>query len=335
MSRDSRIAYIITQLGELRELLLVIEQAGNAAPGILLKLAREKAEAIDRSTHELRSPQFWAEIENHEPFAEAASADNRDWEAGKAEEPVPEAEAHQEEATSEEEPADFAEEPWDMPVTPSASHTAEAKEDTVSSTATEPETPAEPAPQPVCEPEPAPAPAVEPTPEEQVKELPRKEETPEESQATDETPAEPATEMPDREEPLYPWEEMSDEELSTAQNDEPEYDDEVDDYDDTDYEDTPVADLPADDTAGPVTLEEALQRQQAKELRKALSLNDRFRFRRELFGNSDIRMNETLALIDAMQSYDEAEDYILNDLHWDMDNPEVAEFMKIVQKHFL
>ena len=303
MSRDSRIAYIITQLGELRELLLVIEQAGNAAPGILLKLAREKAEAIDRSTHELRSPQFWAEIENHEPFAEAASADTRDWEAGKAEEPVPEAEAHQEEATSEEEPADFAEEPWDMPVTPSASHTAEAKEDTVSSTATEPETPAEPAPQPVCEPEPAPAPAVEPTPEEQVKELPRKEETPEESQATDETPAEPATE--------------------------------VDDYDDTDYEDTPVADLPADDTAGPVTLEEALQRQQAKELRKALSLNDRFRFRRELFGNSDIRMNETLALIDAMQSYDEAEDYILNDLHWDMDNPEVAEFMKIVQKHFL
>ena len=78
-----------------------------------------------------------------------------------------------------------------------------------------------------------------------------------------------------------------------------------------------------------------LQRQHAKELRKALSLNDRFRFRRELFGNSDIRMNETLALIDAMHSYDEAEDYILNDLNWDLDNPEVAEFMKIVQKHFL
>ena len=89
MSRDSRIAYIITQLGELRELLLVIEQAGNAAPGILLKLAREKAEAIDRSTRELRSPQFWAEIENHEPFADTASTDNREAEAV---EPVPEAE---------------------------------------------------------------------------------------------------------------------------------------------------------------------------------------------------------------------------------------------------
>lgn len=326
MSRDSRIAYIITQLGELRELLLVIEQAGNAAPGILLKLAREKAEAIDRSTRELRSPQFWAEIENHEPFADTASTDNREAEAV---EPVPEAETRQEESEPEEEP-------WDMPVTPSAAPTAEAKDDTVNPTATEPEIPAEPAvPQSVHEPEPAPTPAVEPTPANQTEELLHKAETPEESRTTDEAPTTTTTEETGGEEPLYPWEEMNDEELSAAQSDEPEYDDDADDYDDTDYEDTPVADLPADDTTGPVTLEEALQRQHAKELRKALSLNDRFRFRRELFGNSDIRMNETLALIDAMQSYDEAEDYILNDLHWDMDNPEVAEFMKIVQKHFL
>lgn len=326
MSRDSRIAYIITQLGELRELLLVIEQAGNAAPGILLKLAREKAGAIDRSTRELRSPQFWAEIENHEPFADTASADNREAEAG---EPVPEAEARQEEASPLQEEPEPEEEPWDMPVTPSTAPTAEAKDDTVNPTATEPENPAETPPQPEGEPE------SEPDSAEQDNEPLHQEEATEGPQTTGETPTATPAEKPGREKPLYPWEEMSDEELSADQSDEPEYDDDADDYDDTDYEDTPVADLPADDTAGPVTLEEALQRQHAKELRKALSLNDRFRFRRELFGNSDIRMNETLALIDAMQSYDEAEDYILNDLHWDMDNPEVAEFMKIVQKHFL
>lgn len=326
MSRDSRIAYIITQLGELRELLLVIEQAGNAAPGILLKLAREKAGAIDRSTRELRSLQFWAEIENHEPFADTASADNREAEAG---EPVPEAEARQEEASPLQEEPEPEEEPWDMPVTPSTAPTAEAKDDTVNPTATEPENPAETPPQPEGEPE------SEPDSAEQDNEPLHQEEATEGPQTTGETPTATPAEKPGREEPLYPWEEMSDEELSADQSDEPEYDDDADDYDDTDYEDTPVADLPADDTAGPVTLEEALQRQHAKELRKALSLNDRFRFRRELFGNSDIRMNETLALIDAMQSYDEAEDYILNDLHWDMDNPEVAEFMKIVQKHFL
>ena len=326
MSRDSRIAYIITQLGELRELLLVIEQAGNAAPGILLKLAREKAEAIDRSTRELRSPQFWAEIENHEPFADTASTDNREAEAV---EPVPEAETRQEESSSRQEEPEPEEEPWDMPVTPSAAPTAEAKDDTVNPTATEPETPAETPPQPEGEPE------SEPDSAEQDNEPLHQEEATEGPQTIGETPTATPAEKPGREEPLYPWEEMSDEELSADQSDEPEYDDDADDYDDTDYEDTPVADLPADDTVGPVTLEEALQRQHAKELRKALSLNDRFRFRRELFGNSDIRMNETLALIDAMQSYDEAEDYILNDLHWDMDNPEVAEFMKIVQKHFL
>lgn len=326
MSRDSRIAYIITQLGELRELLLVIEQAGNAAPGILLKLAREKAEAIDRSTRELRSPQFWAEIENHEPFADTASTDNREAEAV---EPVPEAETRQEEASPLQEEPEPEEEPWDIPVTPSAAPTAEAKDDTVNPTATEPGAPAETPPQPEGEPE------SEPDSAEQDNEPLHQEEATEGPQTTGETPTATPAEKPGREEPLYPWEEMSDEELSADQSDEPEYDDDADDYDDTDYEDTPVADLPADDTAGPVTLEEALQRQHAKELRKALSLNDRFRFRRELFGNSDIRMNETLALIDAMQSYDEAEDYILNDLHWDMDNPEVAEFMKIVQKHFL
>ena len=44
MLRDSRIVHIIDLLGELRELLLVIDQAGDTAPAILLKLAKEKAE---------------------------------------------------------------------------------------------------------------------------------------------------------------------------------------------------------------------------------------------------------------------------------------------------
>ena len=42
MLRDSRIVHIIDLLGELRELLLVIDQAGDTAPAILLKLAKEK-----------------------------------------------------------------------------------------------------------------------------------------------------------------------------------------------------------------------------------------------------------------------------------------------------
>ena len=329
MSRDSRIAYIIGQLGELRELLLVIEQAGNATPGILLKLAREKAESIDRSTRELRSPQFWDELQNHEPFADTAPAGPTEA-APRTPEGGVEAPVHEAETSAPDEIFDEQEEPWNMPVTPSAP-TPEPEEPVEAESEEKAGAPIEP--EPLHEAETAEEDETEPGTDAPLEPADEPHESPQ-PQAEPEAPAEP---QPQEEEPLYPWEQLSDEERSAAQDDRlVDYDDEeTDDYDETDYEDTPAADLPADESSAPVTLEEALQRQQAKELRKALSLNDRFRFRRELFGNSDIRMNETLALIDAMHSYDEAEDYILNDLNWDLDNPEVAEFMKIVQKHFL
>ena len=84
----------------------------------------------------------------------------------------------------------------------------------------------------------------------------------------------------------------------------------------------------------PLTLDEALQRDMTKTLRQAFSLNDRYRYRRELFGNSDSVMNETLNLIEAMHSFDEAEDYFYNDLQWEHDSPEVADFMVIIKNHF-
>ena len=36
-----------------------------------------------------------------------------------------------------------------------------------------------------------------------------------------------------------------------------------------------------------------------------------------------------------MQSYDEAEEYFYNDMGWDAENEDVAEFMAIIKKHFL
>lgn len=92
----------------------------------------------------------------------------------------------------------------------------------------------------------------------------------------------------------------------------------------------PDADMPEE----PLTLDEVLQRDMTKDLRQAFSLNDRYRYRRELFGNSDSVMNETLNLIEAMHSFDEAEDYFYNDLQWEHDSPEVADFMVIIKNHF-
>lgn len=84
-----------------------------------------------------------------------------------------------------------------------------------------------------------------------------------------------------------------------------------------------------------IKLDEALQINMTKDLRKAFTLNDRFRYRRELFSNSDLEMNDTLNLVGAMQSYAEAEDYFFNDLQWDKENPDVEDFMAIIKKHFM
>ena len=64
------------------------------------------------------------------------------------------------------------------------------------------------------------------------------------------------------------------------------------------------------------------------------TLNDRFRFRRELFGNSEGEMAETVNLLSAMASMSEVEDYLFNDLEWDADNQEVQDFLAIVARKF-
>lgn len=299
MLRDSRIVHIIDLLGELRELLLVIDQAGDTAPAILLKLAKEKAEKITRSTHELRQPEFWDGILRYDPFTSVKTT------------------THEDAIPSMENPLEKVGEPVSSHITdeniiPTEKQSEESGEelDTDNNIADTEEY----SESPIIE-------NNEPTHENDTEENEEENDT------------------------LYPWEKLNGEELSAVQDEnDDEYEDsnEFDEDMEEDYEEPDLYEeenteeiIEEEEPATPVTLEEALQRQQAKELRKALSLNDRFRFRRELFGNSDIRMNETLSLIDAMQSYEEAEDYILNDLNWDVENPDVAEFMKIVQKHFL
>ena len=82
-------------------------------------------------------------------------------------------------------------------------------------------------------------------------------------------------------------------------------------------------------------VDEILHRNLSKNLRKAFSLNDHFRFRRELFSNSDPEMTDTLNLVETMESFQEAEEYFYNDLGWDPENMDVADFMAIIKKHFL
>lgn len=62
------------------------------------------------------------------------------------------------------------------------------------------------------------------------------------------------------------------------------------------------------------------------------SINDRYRFRRELFNFDDEEMDETLRTLSTLTT-DEAVDYLANDLCWDLDDETVADFVTIVTTH--
>ncbi|MGN0231257.1 MAG: hypothetical protein ACI4A8_03490 [Muribaculaceae bacterium] len=98
-------------------------------------------------------------------------------------------------------------------------------------------------------------------------------------------------------------------------------------YIDQDYNDN-------GDSDEQVRLDDVLQRNISKNLKRAFTLNDRFRYRRELFENSDVQMSNALDLVETMHSYAEAEEYFYGDREWDRESPEVKDFMEIIRKHF-
>lgn len=114
--------------------------------------------------------------------------------------------------------------------------------------------------------------------------------------------------------------------------------DEPEKVDETEEVDEPVNITPTINdsllSSSPLTLDQKISRDSATDISKAFTLNDRFRFRRELFRNSDGEFMETIEVLGAMSSMEEAEDYFFNDLCWDSENPVVKEFMAIVAKHF-
>ncbi len=100
-------------------------------------------------------------------------------------------------------------------------------------------------------------------------------------------------------------------------------------------DDVPCGNEEADEgQAEAVTVDDLLQRSMSRDLKRVFTINDRFRFRRELFGNSDVEMNDAINLVEAMQSYAEAEEYFYDMLNWNRESPEVIDFMAIIRNHF-
>lgn len=68
------------------------------------------------------------------------------------------------------------------------------------------------------------------------------------------------------------------------------------------------------------------------DIRKAISVMDRFLYMKELFGNSQNTFNDALDAINAAASLPEAVDY-LSQFNWE-DNDTSSQFMKLVTRRF-
>ena len=68
--------------------------------------------------------------------------------------------------------------------------------------------------------------------------------------------------------------------------------------------------------------------------RPVFCLNDRFRFRRALFGGSDAEFNAVLDRVASMSGMEEVEDYIYGTLGLEPDSDDTADFMETVRTYF-
>lgn len=71
------------------------------------------------------------------------------------------------------------------------------------------------------------------------------------------------------------------------------------------------------------------------DVRKAMGINDRFLYQRELFeGNADL-FNQTLDQLNRMTSFDDANNFLISNFNWDQESEVSGLFLKIVKRRFL
>ena len=70
------------------------------------------------------------------------------------------------------------------------------------------------------------------------------------------------------------------------------------------------------------------------DLKRRISLNDRFLFQRELFGNSRQEMDRAMEQLSKLQTYAEAETYLRESLSLDLENATVSDFLHVIKQGF-
>lgn len=70
------------------------------------------------------------------------------------------------------------------------------------------------------------------------------------------------------------------------------------------------------------------------DLKRGISINDRFLFQRELFHNNRSEMDSVVEKLSTLGSFDEAQDYLKRELDWDFKNQTVKDFLLVIKKGF-
>lgn len=94
------------------------------------------------------------------------------------------------------------------------------------------------------------------------------------------------------------------------------------------------SELPDNEPGEQLRVDEMLTKREARDLRKAFTLNDKFRFRRELFCNNDPLFISTLNILSSMKSLDEAERYLTDNMGWDPESEDFKDFVAIIANHY-
>ena len=86
---------------------------------------------------------------------------------------------------------------------------------------------------------------------------------------------------------------------------------------------------------GNKSLNDAIEKNKLSDLRKAFSLNDRFRYRKELFAGNEEVMNKVITILNNKTSFKDSMTFLEDKLHWDFSNPIVKDFVKVLELRFL
>jgi len=81
-------------------------------------------------------------------------------------------------------------------------------------------------------------------------------------------------------------------------------------------------------------IEATLSHQKIDDIKKAISIGDRFRFQRELFKGNGEDMNKTLNYLNQLATFEEAVSFLEAKYHWEKDNETAEDFYRILKRRF-